>query len=299
MNISPSLLNKLTVKTFIYAIRSDCMSILKPHVLSKKFTESDYQKALTLAAFWNKQNSLKYLSNLDWSFLDKDSALNAAAAAGRITSIATLDVAGANIHTEEEFPLYIAANRLHSGTTSYLLLKEPKFEHVEYALKTVFKRGNKQFALDCLGFQAQAGDPNKALDWAVKKNKPLFVVGAVKAGANPNMQNAELLFRALAEGNHRMAELLGGLGADILARGEHVVTGTIKQGGSLACLKVAYELIRKARTVPVVMKSSEGTPRGLKDVNGTFTPFKPTTFEAEVEDVEINIIKPLARSRFR
>ena len=99
MAISKSLRDKLTVKTFIHAIRTDSLSILKPHIESLKFNESDYQKALTLSAFWNRPTSLKFLSNLDWDFLDKDSALNAAAAAGRITAISTLDQAGADIHT--------------------------------------------------------------------------------------------------------------------------------------------------------------------------------------------------------
>lgn len=298
MSISPSILNRLTVKTFIHAIRTDCMSILKPHVLSKKFSEYDYQQALTLAAFWNKPNSLKYLSALDWGFLDKDSALNAAAAAGRISSIATLDVAGANIHTEEEFPLYIAANRLHSGTTSYLLLKNPDFEHVEYALKTVFMRGNKQFALDCLSFQNKANNPNNALKWSVEKNKPLFVVGAIKAGANPNLNNGELLYKSLVDGNHRMAELLGTSGADILARGEDVLGRVLSHAKNIDCLKVAYSLVRKARTKPMVLGVSEGTPRGLKTVNKEFSPVVHPVVNKDVEDVEVTIIKPIRHTRY-
>lgn len=297
MSISPSLLNKLTIKTFIHSIRTDCLSILKPHVLSKKFTEIDYQKALTLAAFWNKPNCLKYLSNLDWGFLDKDSALNAAAAAGRISSIATLDVAGADIHTEEEFPLYIAANRLHSGTASYLLLQNPKFEHVEYALKTVFKRGHKDFAMDCLAFQSKASVPDKALEWSITKNKPLFVVGAIKGGANPNYNNGEFLYKCLAEGNYRMAELLGNSGADILARGEDTLGSVLSHSRNIDCLKVAYSLVRKARTKPMVLGMSEGKARGLKTINQEFQPLKPQVIPTEIEDVEVNIIRPLRWNR--
>ena len=298
MKFNKILYEKLTVKSFIDAIRCDSLSMMKPHIISEKFTERDYQQALTLSAFWNKPNTLKYLANLDWDFLDKNSALTAAAAAGRISSINILDLAGADLHTDEELPLYITATRLHRGTVAFLLLKEPDFNHVDYALKTVFNRGHKKFALDCIAFQAQAGDPQKALSWSLNKNKPLFVVGALKAGADANYNNGELLFKSLREGNHKMAELLGISGADILAKGEKYLYETLQKSKSIDCLNVAKHLIKKAKRSPTVLKTKEGCPRMLTDLNKKFSPINPEIITPPA-DAEFEMIKVIKRTNFK
>lgn len=46
VQMSQSLYDRLTIKTFIHAIRTDCVSILKPHVLSAKFLRDGLSESI-------------------------------------------------------------------------------------------------------------------------------------------------------------------------------------------------------------------------------------------------------------
>lgn len=256
----------MSVKTFIHAIRTNNLWLVKAHFKSGKFSEHDYRQSLVLASMWGRHEIVKYISRLGLGFMDLESAVNAACAKGQTHSVKILETEGADLHAEEDFSLYVAATRINKSTSAFLLLNEPGFDNVEYALKTVFKRGHRDFSMDCLSFHGNAKNPDKALEWAVKKRKTDFALGALDAGANANQGNAELLIRSIYEGQNDMIELLSARGADILARGEHVVLDAVKKCGKMDTTKLVYEKVKWAKSNPVVLLPGEGLPQGLKTV---------------------------------
>lgn len=242
----------LSPKHFIQAIKSKNPKAVHICIASGLYDEYDLRQALAFSAFSGFDEGATLLlshaqtERKDFVHNELDRCIDLSATRGHASTMRIFESAGADPNHEDDFPFYLSVGRGHVCSSLYLLLRGAQDQNVEYALKTAYKRGHQDLAKTCVKLKNIANTPEYALFEAIRKDDRELARAALLAGADPNENQAALLYMACREKRTAIMLLMAAAGGNPLLRGSKEWLEAARASADLRNMEAAKSIYQRA-----------------------------------------------------